>query len=142
MGKIVYLNSAMKHLRRSQEPLSKLVSSTKIPQIYEWQFYEMAEANGPVLQKLIDGEIVKYNPNTKHVFVNNLFAHTLESVNGIYLALEYGEWYFPYFFYFNFIFLTCFFLNNQYIKANVTVSHLFFSRIKWKKTISYCHFWI
>lgn len=130
MGKIVYLNSAMKHLRRSQEPLSKLVSSTKIPQIYEWQFYEMTEANGPVLQKLIDGEVVKYNPTTKHVFVKNLLTHTLESVNGIYLALEYGWCVLPYFlFNFNFVFLTCFFLNNQYIEGNVTVSHLFFSKI-------------
>lgn len=103
-----FLNSMLPLLRHSQTKLRdieawKNVSSEDSFHYYEWVFYDSIKCRGPVLEKKIEGLIVKYNPTMNEIFVPDILDQKVETLSSIYLTVKFwkrhgGCWYPPFLF--------------------------------------------
>ena len=87
-----FLNSMIPLLKHSQDRLCDLwkVSNYDEFQVYEWTFLDAIKCKGPVLQKEIDGLVVKYNSATKQIFLEDLVEKTVETICSIYNSIKWG----------------------------------------------------
>lgn len=68
---------------------------------YEWTFLDFIKCRGPVLEKKIEGVVVKYNPTTNEIFVPDLIDQKVETLSSIYLTVKFlkqygGKWFPPF----------------------------------------------
>ena len=90
-----FLNSLVPLFQNSQERLRDIDVWTGISNEDEfvlkgWSFFDAIKCKEPVIEKEIEGMIVKYSRATKRIFVPDLIDMTFNSICGIRNTLEYG----------------------------------------------------